>query len=128
MKKKKFTSEDIVMWQQEFYAQGENEKKQQIRVLQQSFRPTLKSIFDFTTDQEEWLDALDDEFIFVLSNQLAVTLTLELPIRLVKPEKPSSEVGMMGVKRGESHNPITSTAVAGHAPVSEGEFVFTISY
>lgn len=128
MEKKEFTPEGVRVWYLEFYAQNDFQKKQLIKALQQSFRLTLKSMFYFTSEQEEWLDALDDDFIFVISNQLTLTLTLELPIRLVKPEKPNPGVSVLGVKRGESHNPINSSAATGEALQAEGEFVFVISY
>ncbi|NJI72444.1 hypothetical protein HCX49_04430 [Sphingobacterium kitahiroshimense] len=128
MEKKEFTPEGVRVWYLEFYAQNDFQKKQQIQALQQSFRLTLKSMFYFTSEQEEWLDALDDDFIFVISNQLTLTLTLELPIRLVKPEKPGPGISVLGVKRGESHNPINSSAATGEALQAEGEFVFVISY
>lgn len=128
MKKREFTPEEVVLWQLEFHAQSEIQKKQQIQKLQQFFQATLKTIFYFSSEQEEWLDALDDTFVFVLSNQLAVTLTLELPIRLIKPEKTDPSITVFGVKRGESHNPVITSAAAGEAPQAEGEFVFIISY
>lgn len=128
MEKKEFTPDGVQEWYLEFYAQSEGQKKKQIQAFQQSFRPTLKSMFYFTSEQEEWLDGLDDDFIFVISNQLTLTLTLELPIRLVKPEKPDPGISVLGVKRGESHNPINSSAATGEALQAEGEFVFVISY
>lgn len=128
MEKEDFTPLGVVRRQHAFYAQDELTKNLQIDYLQKDFRAAIKASFYLAPDQEEWLDMLDDTFIFVLSRQLAVTLTLELTVRLVKPDKPPAGANVLGVKRGDSHNPIYTGAAAGEKPEAEGEFVFTISY
>ncbi|QQD14257.1 hypothetical protein [Sphingobacterium sp. UDSM-2020] len=128
MNKEDFTPMGVQKKLVAFYAQDELTRQVQIDYLQKDFRAAIKASFYLAPDQEEWFDMLDDTFIFVLSRQLAVTLTLELPVHLVKPEKPASGTTVLGVKRGDSHNPIYTSAGAGEKPLAEGEFIFTITY
>lgn len=128
MEKQNFTPAGVERKLIAFYAQDELTKQTQIDCLQQDFRAAIKASFYLAPDQEEWLDMLHDTFIFVLSRQLAVTLTLQLPVRLVKPDKAAADTTVLGVKRGDAHNPVSTNAAAGEKPQAEGEFVFTISY
>lgn len=127
MEKFPFTPAGVQEMNDYLYAQTDAELGLIIDEVQHDLIDWMKDTFILEPDQVDFMEALDPSFLFVLSNQLAATMTLRLPIRLVKPDKPEGPV-VFGAKRGGSHNPINVGAAAGQKPEATGEFVFTISY
>lgn len=130
MEKEKFsfTPTGVDNWNTYFYAQDQPYRDATIQAIQTDLRVWIKDTFDLAPDQIIWMDALDDDFIFLISSQLAITLYFLLPVRLIKPDTPTSKTTVFGVKRGEAHNPIWGVAEAEEPSEVRGEFVFTISY
>jgi len=123
-----FTSLGVNDWNTFFNAQDESYRNSVILEIRTDLRGWIPRTFNLEQDQVDWLDELDEDFIFLISSQLATTLHFRLPVRLVKPDKPNGGITVLGVKRGESHNPISGRATAAERPEIMGEFVFTISY
>lgn len=123
-----FTPTGVDNWNTFFHAQNETYREAIILEIQMDLRAWLLDSFNLEQDQVDWLAEIDEAFIFLISSQLATTLHFRLPVRLVKPDQSSAGVAVLGVKRGESHNPIWGVAAAGEIPQINGEFVFTITY
>ena len=108
-----------------FYGLPHHKLWQHIYALQHDLRKWLLDNFEFSRDDQACLLRFNEHSLFVLSNELAVTMSLKLPFRLERQER-NPEVGVMGVKRGENHSPLKSRVTGDDAPVGEGEFVYVI--
>lgn len=127
MNKFKFTTAGVAAANDYLYAMNNPELHIEVREVQLDLRSWGKKMFDFSDSQIEWIDALDDTFVFQLSNQLATTMTFRLPFRLDKVESDTKAV-VFGIKRGDSHNPIKTAASSEGDVSAEGELVLSISY
>lgn len=127
MEKFKFTPEGVQQMNVYAYALSDVELRSLVHEVQTDFFGWMTKTFILEADQVEFMETLDPGFIFVISNQIAVTMSLRLPVRLVKPGKPEGAV-IFGAKRGDAHNPIGTVGSPGEETEAEGEFVFTITY
>lgn len=127
MEKFDFTTAGVAAANTHFYAMNTPELHTVVREVQLDLPGWAKRTFKFSESQIQWLDALDDTFVFQLSNQLANVMTFRLPFRLDK-EEPGAKSVVLGIKRGDSHNPITSKISSEGDVAAEGELVLRISY
>ncbi|TDQ73664.1 hypothetical protein [Sphingobacterium yanglingense] len=127
MEKFDFTTAGVAAANMYFYAMNTPELHVVVREVQLDLPGWAKRTFKFSESQIQWIDALDDTFVFQLSNQLANTMTFRLPFRLDK-EEPGAKSVVFGIKRGDSHNPIKSKISSEGDVAAEGELVLRISY
>lgn len=127
MEKFDFTAAGVAAANTHFYAMSTPELHAVIREVQLDMLQWAKRTFKFSEEQIQWIDALDPNFVFQLSIQLANVMTFRLPFRLDK-EEPGTKPTVFGVKRGDSHNPVKSKASSEGDAEAEGELVLHISY
>ncbi|WP_160069123.1 hypothetical protein [Sphingobacterium bovisgrunnientis] len=126
MNKFNFTPEGVENSNAYFYSLSNAELQAVIQQVQTNIKQWVIDYFYLSVEQITWMNNLDNEFLFLLSNQLALTMAFKLPYYLVKPKK--NDGTTLGVKRGSSHNPIdVSTNSAGEV-IAHGSLTFTISY
>lgn len=127
MEKFDFTAAGVAAANTHFYAMNTPELHKVVREVQLDLRGWAKRTFKFSASQIQWIDELDDTFVFQLSNQLANTMTFRLPFRLDKDESGKKST-VLGIKRGDSHNPVTSKISSEGDVAAEGELVLYITY
>lgn len=121
MNKFPFTTSGVEDANAYFYALSEAALWQEVFAVQANFKEWVLKHFDIQGEDRACLMGFNEHTLFVLGNQLAVTMSLKLPFRLERQTTTTR-----GVKRGKNRNPIGSRLTGPDAPEGEGEFVYII--
>lgn len=125
MNKFPFTEAGFIAATLYFYSLADEELWKQVYAVQQDFRKWTIQHFDIQGEDLACLNSFNDHTCFALGNQLSVTMSLRLPVRLERRPIPK-DITVFGAKRGRNHNPINMVVTGADAPQAEGEFVYII--
>lgn len=125
MNKFPFTEAGFIAATLYFYSLPDEELWKHVYAVQHDFRKWTIAYFDIQGEDLDCLNSFNVHTCFVLGNQLAVTMSLRLPVRLERRPL-SKDISVLGAKRGRNHNPINTVVTGPDAPQAEGEFVYII--
>jgi|GEM_PF-1462412 len=125
MKRFPFTTEGVQEANTYFYNLSQDALWAEVYAVQQDLRLWVTTYFDIQGQDLDCLKSFNAPTLFVLSNQLAVTLSLRLPFRLEWRQR-NPNMSLLGAKRGKNHNPIGIQTTGPDTPLGEGEFVYII--
>jgi hypothetical protein len=92
--------------------------------VQDDFKQWVKDNFTLRTEQEDYLDNLNDRISTYFGSQCSICFTNRLPIELIYPEPP---VGEYSKWTGSSNNIVVKSDGSG-IPVATGSLTFEFSY
>lgn len=125
MQKFPFTEAGFIAANLYFYSLSDSDLWSEVYAVQQDFKKWILTYFDIQGEDLHCLNSFNEHSCFIMGNQLAVTMSLRLPVRLERRPIPNN-ISVLGAKRGENHNPINAVVTGPDAPQAEGEFVYLI--
>ncbi len=125
MKRFPFTTAGVQDANTYFYGLSDDALWAEVYAVQQDLKLWIVTYFDIHGQDLGCLQGFNAHTLFVLGNQLAVTLSLRLPFRLER-RAIHPDISQLGAKRGKNHNPIGVQTTGPNAPLGEGELVYII--
>ena len=122
MKKMSFTAMNIQFLQTELYALKDELLFMEATALATDFRNWMKSKFDFSPAQLDYLNKLSSDFIYYTSQRVNFAIANRLPIYFNQPNFSHDYVGAEKIIRSSDRTYFSSDGVAA------GSLSFDVSY
>lgn len=122
MKKLPFNATTIQFLQTELYALKDNLLAMEATAVSTDFRNWLKSKFEFSPSQYQYLEQMRSDFINYASERISFALINRLPIYFNSPSFHGQEYGAEKIIRGSDKTYFSSDNVA------KGSLSFDVSY
>lgn len=126
MTKQPFTPDGVKLKTTELYALNSADLKAQSRLIATQFITWVTDNFNLTTDQDNYLNGMDGDYLTFLSGELSSAVGSQLPVTLITSGDPPS--GDTGSKRFETKSTITRVIDAGAVKGATGSVTIQVSY
>ncbi|MCY1662581.1 hypothetical protein [Chryseobacterium sp. SL1] len=124
MAKQPMTPTGVADKTSELYLLPDTALTAEANAVQADFRQWIKDNFTLRTEQEGYLDNLNDRIAAYFGSQCSICFTNKLPIILIYPAPPTGEYS----KWTGSSNTLDVMAEGSGAPVATGTLTFEFTY
>ncbi|SFS61963.1 hypothetical protein [Mucilaginibacter polytrichastri] len=126
MTKQPFTPDGVKLKTTELYALSDQNLQVQSDLIATQFPTWMRDNFSLTTQQDDYLSAMDQEYVDFLADETSGAIGKKLPIILVGPVNPPTQG--TGSKRIDTKSTSRKVVDAGVVKATTGELTIEISY